>query len=159
MNGFNIKSLAIAPTATMPLRDANGEIQYDPTKLDEGGNPTTELSITFYSPGTKKFQAAKHAAEERNNGRVFSRMQGRMDNKQSAEEKLRERATFLAAVTASFNGFGDGQGAGYELFLRTYSDPELGHILEDGEKFVNDRGNFKKSSVTSSQPTSATLPG
>jgi hypothetical protein len=155
---YNIKKLAIAASAVMLVRDAAGEVQVDESNLDAAGNPA-ELSITFHSPGTKKYQAAKHAADERHNGRVFNRMQGRSDIKQSAEEKLRERATFLADITISFNNFGDDKGAGRELFLRTYSDPELGHILDDGEKFTGDRGNFKKSSPTSSPSTSDTQPG
>lgn len=158
MSKFNIKQLAIAASATMPIRDASGAIQFDETQLDGEGKPL-ELSITFHSPGTKQYQRAKNAADERNNGRVFSRMQGRQDNKQSAEEKLKERATFLADVTASFNNFDDGKGGGREMFLRVYSDPELGHILEDGEKYVNDRGNFIPGSPTTSQPTSGMQPG
>lgn len=158
MSQFNIKRLAIAASATMLVRDASGELQVDESRLGDDDKPL-QLSITYHSPGTKQYQKAKNAADERNNARVFSRMQGRQDNKQTAEEKLLERATFLADVTSSFNNFDDGKGNGREMFLRVYSDPELGHILEDGEKYVNDRGNFKKSSVTSSQPTSATQPG
>lgn len=148
---FNIKKLAIAATGTMPVRDATGEAQFD-----EQGNP---LSITFHSPGTKQHQAAKHAAEERNNTRVFGRMQGKSEAKQSADDKLQERATFLSAITVSFNNFGNGDLAGHQLFMKTYSDLELGHITDDAEKFNGDRGNFKRSSETSSPSSSATLPG
>lgn len=148
---FNIKKLAIAATATMPVRDATGEPQFD-----DAGNA---LSITFCSPGTKQYQKAKHAAEERNNTRVFARMQGKSENKQSASEKVIERAEFLAAITVSFNHFDDGAGGGYELFKRTFSDIELGHIADDADKFVGDRGNFKQPTPTASSSTSATQPG
>lgn len=146
---FNIRSLAILATATMPLRDVSGEIQ-----CDDQGN---ELSITFHSPGTKPYQKAKHAAEERNSTRVFGRMQGKSETKQSAEDKLKERAEFMAAVTVSFNNFdADNDKRGHEMFKSVYADIELGHILEDGEKFVNDRGNFCKPSEKTSEGTSAT---
>ena len=141
---FNIKKLAIAASATMPVRDATGEAQFD-----DVGNA---VSITFCSPGTKQYQKAKHAAEERNNTRVFGRMQGKSEAKQSADDKVAERAEFLAAITISFNNFDDGAGAGYELFKRTFADIELGHIADDADKFVGDRGNFK-------QPSATTLPG
>ncbi|KAB8042552.1 hypothetical protein [Janthinobacterium aquaticum] len=148
---FNIKQLAIAAAAEMIVRDAAGEPQ-----ADEQGNA---LTITLHSPGTKEFQKARHAAEERNSARVFNRMQGKADAKQSADDKIKERAEFLAACTISFNNFGDGQGAGYELFKRTYSDIEIGHIADDVEKFLGERSNFKKKLLTSSPTTSGTLPG
>lgn len=151
MSKFNIKNLAIANTADMPVRDASGEPQFD-----GDGNAVT---ITLYSPGSKEYQKAKHAAEERNSTRVFSRMQGRGENKLSAQDKVTERAEFLAACTASFNNFDDGDTGGYELFKRTYADIEIGHIADDAERFLNDRGNFKKVSQPNSPSTSGTLHG
>ncbi len=122
-----------------PVRDASGELQYDAE-----GKP---LSVTLYGPGTKQHQKAKHAAEEKNNARVFARMQGKADGKLSAEDKLAERAEFLAACTASFNNFGNGELNGYELFKSVYSDIEIGHIADDAEKFIGERANFKKPSA------------
>lgn len=151
MSQFNIKKLAIATTGTMPVRDASGEAQFD-----DAGNA---VSITFHSPGTKQHQAAKHAAEERNNTRVFGRMQGKSESRQTADDKLQERATFLSAITVSFNNFGNGDLVGHQLYMKTYSDLELGHITDDAEKFNGDRGNFKKSSETSSPDTSDKQPG
>ncbi|ATQ74857.1 hypothetical protein CR152_10225 [Massilia violaceinigra] len=138
---FNLKNLAIAATADMPVRDASGEAQFN-----EKGEP---LTITLHSPGTKEFQKAKHAADERNSTRVFGRMQGKSESKQSADDKNIERAEFLAAVTASFNGGAGLDGKkGFELFKATYADIEIGHIADDAEKFLGDRGNFKKPSPT-----------
>ena len=148
---FNIKKLAIASTADMPVRDASGEIQ-----ADDAGN---KLSITLHSPGTKQYQKAKHAAEERNSTRVFGRMQGKTETKPSADDKVNERAEFLAACTVSFNGFGSGGLNGFELFKHVYSDIEIGHIAEEAEKFLGDRGNFKAGSATSSLSMSVTQPG
>ena len=148
---FNIKNLAIAASASMPVRDASGDAVVDA----EG----RKLTITLHSPGTKEHQKAKHASDERNNNRVFARMQGKADAKQSAEDKVNERAEFLAACTISFDNFGDDSGAGFELFKRTYADIEIGHIADDVEKFLGERGNFKKGSPTSSPSTSATQPG
>lgn len=148
---LNIKKLAIATTATMPVRDAAGEPQFD-----DAGNAAT---ITLHSPGTKEYQKAKHAAEERNSTRVFGRMQGKLDTKQSAADKVTERAEFLAACTVSFNNFDYNGAAGYELFKSVYADIELGHIADDAEKFLGDRGNFIKPSATPSPSMSGTQPG
>jgi hypothetical protein len=135
----NIKSQAIAATAEMTVRDVSGEPQYD---ADDKA-----LTITLYSPGSKQHQKAKHAAEEKNNARVFARMQGKSEGKLSAEDKLTERAEFLAACTESFNNFGVEGLNGYELFKNVYSDIEIGHIADDAEKFIGDRANFKKPSA------------
>lgn len=148
---FNLKKLAIAATADMPVRDASGEIQ-----VDENG---ATLTITFHSPGTKPFQKAKHARDQRNNARVMAVMQGKSEAKQTAEEATAERAEFLAACTVSFNGHGVEGKSGFEMFKATYADLEIGHIADDGEKFLGDRGNFKKPLATSSPATSVTQPG
>ena len=133
---FQIKTLAIAALSTMPVRDAAGEPQ-----LDAAGQPIT---ITLYGPGSKQHQKAKHAAEERNNTRVLSRMQGRAGDKQSAADKAAENAEFLAACTVSFNGFGCGDLTGHELFKAVYADLEVGHIADDVMKFLAERANFLK---------------
>lgn len=131
---FNIKSLAIVATAVLAVRNAAGEPQFD-----EAGNP---LTIALYGPGSKQYQAAKHKAEERNNNRAFARMQGKAEGKQTAQEKIIERAEFLAACTVSFNNFGLGDLTGRELFVAVYSDIEIGHIADDVEKFLGERSNF-----------------
>ena len=138
---FQIKTLAIAALSTMPVRDAAGEPQ-----LDAAGQPIT---ITLYGPGSKQHQKAKHAAEERNNNRAFSRMQGKADAKLTAVEKTAENAEFLAACTVSFNGFGSDDLTGHELFKAVYSDIEIGHIADDAMKFIAERANFLKSPTKS----------
>ena len=131
---FDVKKLAIAQTATMPLRDAAGEKQFD-----EKGNA---LSITVYSPGSKQFQQTKHVAEEKNSTRMVAKMQGKQDGKINWSDKLDERAVQLANCTVSFNGWGIEGLVGHELFKKVYSDIELGHIADDVEKFINERSNF-----------------
>jgi len=131
---FNLKSLAIAAIGNMPVRDAAGEVQ-----TDEAGNP---LTITLYSPASKQYQKAKHAAEQRNNARVMAVMQNKGDEKLSAEDSNNEKAEFLAAITQSFNGFGYQDMVGYEGFKAAYADIEIGHIADDARKFSGDRANF-----------------
>lgn len=139
---INLRIFAISATGTMPIRDAAGEPQF-------AADGETPLSITFHSPGSKAYQRAKHAADQRNNDRVMARMQGKTTDKQTAEEKAAERAELLAACTISINGADlDGE-TGHTAWKALYSDPELGHIADDADKFLADRGNFKKTSSTS----------
>ncbi len=132
---FNLQQLAINGTAEMPVCDAAGDPQFAADDLP--------ITITFYGPGTKQFQRAKHAMEERNNARTLARMQGKTDNKRTAEDKVRERAEFLAAVTVSINNATVGDKTGHDAALALYSDITLGHIADDADKFLADRGNFK----------------
>lgn len=136
---MDIKNTAIASSAEFHVRDAAGDPLY------ENGDKVT---ITVMSPGTKEFQRAKHAAEERSSERVMSRMQGKPDGKQSAEEKNAERAEFLAAVcVGSKNMTYNGQAvSSAEQFKAMYEDLEIGHVVEDLEKFITNRANFKKPS-------------
>lgn len=134
---FDLRTLSIGETANMPVRDATGDPQFDADNQP--------ITITLYGPGTKKFQRAKHALEERKNARTFARMQGNGD-KQSADDKIQERAEFLASVTVSINGASVGDKTGHEAFKALYADITLGHIADDADKFLADRGNFKAAS-------------
>lgn len=147
---FNLKKLAIAITGDMPVRDAAGIAQFD-----EAGNP---LTISLYSPGSKKYQQARHAAEQRNNNRAIAAVQGG-DDKQTVEEKIADGAEFLAACTKSFNGFDYEGMAGHEMFKAAYADIEIGHIAEDVRKFLASRANFLIKPPSASPSLSDTQPG
>lgn len=148
---LNITSTAIASAAAMTVRNAAGE-----PLSDAAGNPIT---ITLYGPGSKQYQAAKHRAEERNNTRAFSRMQGKAEGKISAAEKLAERAEFLAACTVSFDGFAYNDLTGREAHLAAYADIKIGHIADEVEKFIAERANFLPRPASNSYSTSVTQPG
>jgi hypothetical protein len=108
------------------------------------------LTITLYSPGTKQYNEASHARALRNNDRMMSKMQGKVDGKQTADDAVEERAEFLTAITASFNNFGaDFDAGGRKKIAETYADLELGHIADDADKFAAERANFIRPSTTS----------
>lgn len=138
---FDIRTLAISKTGEVPVRNAQGEKQYDADKL---------LSITVHSPGTKAFNAASHARQLRNSDRMVNKMQGRADSKQTADDATEERAEFLAAITIGFNNFSVEGLTGKAAFAKVYGDLELGHIADDVEKFIGDRANFIRPSTTNS---------
>lgn len=145
---FNIKKLAIASEADMPVTDPTGAAVFDDEKRP--------LSITFMSPGTREFQKAKHKFDELVNEMNMTRLKG---NKVEEGEHEKARAEFFAAVTKSFNNFDyEGRG-GYEAYKTAYLDPEIGHITEDANKFLGDRGNFFKGFKTTSSNTSDTSHG
>ena len=133
---FDIRTLAIAKTGVVPVRDASGEKQYD-----EAGNA---LTITVHSPGTKKYNQASHDMRTANGDRMVNKMQGKADGKQTADDEITESAEFLAAITISFDNFGAGELTGYDLFESVYSNLEIGHIADDVRKFINDRANFMR---------------
>ena len=139
MSNFDIRTLAISKTGEVPVRNAQGEKQYD-----ADGKP---LTITVHSPGTKQFNAAQHARQLRNSDRMMDKMQGKADGKQTAEDALEERAEFLTAITISFNNFGVEGLTGRAAFASVYSDLELGNIADDVEKFIGARANFIRPSM------------
>lgn len=137
---FDIRTLAISKTGEVPVRNAQGEKQYDA----DGKS----LSITIHSPGTKQANAAQHARNLRNSERMMNKMQGKADGKQTAEDAIEERAEFLAAITVSFNNFSVEGLTGKAAFAKVYGDLELGHIADDVEKQFGDRANFIRPSTT-----------
>ncbi len=132
---FDMKQLEIADTAVYYVTDAKGKPQFD------GAVP---LTITILSPGVKKASAAKFAFEKKRSERAFTKLAGKDDGMSEAEER-RERAEFLAEITAECAGFQYPGG-----FAALYANPKLQHIADGVEKLFSDRGNFTQSSATES---------
>lgn len=154
---FDIRKIAIGLTGDMPVRDVDGEVV-----KDEKNKP---LSITFYSPGSKEHAKARvklqnDLREEMEAEEAKAAKSSKLSAKKLVpEEDEPDRATlrtaqFLADITVSLNGF-DYPGGPKALYL----DATLGHIVEDADKFVMKRGNFKPNSVVASSSSSDTQPG
>lgn len=157
---FDIRKIAISATGKMQVRDVDGN-----PVVDDHGNP---LTITFFGPGSREFVRAK--AEIQNE--VMEEMQAEAEAAKEAEKNKkkgakpepkpeidleaahRRTAKLLAKVTASLDFF-DYPGGPEALF----NDPAFGHITEDANSWVVNRGNFKQSSASSSANTSDTQPG
>lgn len=146
----SLKKLAIQPTGTMPVRDAAGAVV-----TNEDGS---EWSITFHSPGTKQFQKAFHAFNEKKSGGLSAIIRGKDDKKDPAQD-VNDLAEFLAGVTISFNNFDYEGRDGHAAFRAAYADIEVGHVAEQANKFLGDRGNFWKPPVNGSLEQSDTQPG
>ena len=145
----SIKKLAINKTGEFLVRDAAGELVED-----ENG----QWSITVLSPGTKEFQKAKHAYDEKRSN-TLAVLLGREDSKRSPEDDVRDVAEFLAAVTVSFNNFDNDGKVGYEAFKNAYMDPAIGHVPEELNKYLGNRANFLPPKPDDLSNTSDNTPG
>ncbi|MDF0540783.1 hypothetical protein PX699_00375 [Sphingobium sp. H39-3-25] len=136
---MDITTQAVEETATIHVKNANGELLYD------GERP---VQIVIFGPGSKAFGIV----EARQSSRAVKRMQDN-DGKISVapyQERVNETAEDLAAITVRFDNLeyppaGDVQGA--PLFEAVYRDPKLGFIAKQVAKFVADWGNFKPGSA------------
>ena len=138
---FDITSKAVADTATIHVKDANGEPMY---KDDARQEP---VEIVVYGPGSKAYATV----EARQSARAIKRMQDN-DGKitpPTAEERLKETAEDLAALTVSFNFEYPpaGKEKGAPLFEALYRDQKLGFIAKQVTKHLSDWGNFKPGSA------------
>lgn len=144
----SIKKLAIESTGTMEVKDAAGSVVEDENGV---------WSITFHSPGTKEFQKAFHAFNEKK-ASTFKSLVGGKD-KTEADQDTKDLADFLAAVTVSFNNFDYEGKTGHAAYRAAFADIEIGHVAQDANKFLGDRGNFWKPKVKDSAPQSDTSLG
>lgn len=143
---FDIRKLAIKDTADYHVTDAAGNPQY----LDDA--QTQPVTITAYSPGTKKAAAAEFKRNEARSARLIGGMAGKT-SKRTEQDEINERAQYLADITAGMNF--DFPGGPVAL----YKDLPLGHVADGFEKWQADRGNFIDGSPTTSPSTSDTQPG
>lgn len=133
---FDISNLAVKETATIDLESPDGDV------LTNDAGET--VSITVYGPGSKQFQKAQSVR----NRAILEYV--RKGGKKMRDHEQRELdAEFLAACTASFNGFVYKDLTGYEMFKAVYSDASIGFISEQVNKAIGDWANFTKGSAKS----------
>jgi hypothetical protein len=114
----------------------------DKPLLDEEGR---QITVTLYGPGSREYKRA----EARQQNRLIDKLRKRGKTEESAEDKARDQADFLAGCTVGFSDnvqVGDLQGAA--LFKAIYANPKLGFILDQVAKHVAEWGNFTKGSTT-----------
>ena len=139
---FDISKLAVEDTATLHLKDAKGELLYADAERKK------PLRITLYGPGSDVFGVV----EGRQTARSLKRLQE--DGKVTAaphEDRIKEAAEDLAAITAGFENISYGADPaqkleGQKLFIAVYGDPKLGFIAKQARQFVADWGNFTRGS-------------
>jgi hypothetical protein len=144
----DIKKFAVEETGVLELRDAA-----DAPMLGEDGKPMT---ITLYGPGSKPYAKAQAAQQNR----MIDKLKRKGKADQSAEDKAREQAEFLASCTKEFSANIEYDGLkGEALFKAVYADTSIGFIAEQAGRHLGEWGNFSKPSTTTSASTSAKAPG
>lgn len=133
---MDIKKFAVEETSVIALVGAD-----DQPLLADDQKPMT---ITVYGPGSKSYARAQAA----NQNRMIDKLKRRGKTEQSAEEKAREQAEFLAGCTKEFSPNIEYDGlAGESLFRAVYADASIGFIAEQVAKHIAEWGNFMKGST------------
>ncbi len=139
---FDITTEAVADTATIHVKNAQGELLY------ADADRTKPVQIVVFGPGSKAYGLV----EARQSTRAVKRMQDN-DGKITVaplEERIRETAEDLAALTVRFENFSyppAGKTEGAELFAAVYADQKIGFIAKQVSKYLADWGNFKAGSA------------
>ena len=132
----DIRKFAVEKTGRLHLRDAADELMF----TAEGA----PMAVNLFGPGSKQY--AKAAAAQQN--RMIDKMKRKGKTEQSAEEKARESADFLADCTESFENVDYDTLTGRDMTLAIYSDQEIGFIADQVAKHLGDWSNFTKPSTT-----------
>lgn len=137
---MDIRKFAVDETSVLTLHDAG-----DAPMLGEDGKPMT---VTLYGPGSKSYGRAQAAQQNR----MIDKLKRKGKSDQSAEDKAREQADFLAGCTKEFSPNieypnGDGKSlTGEALHRAVYSDTSIGFIAEQVGKHLGEWNNFTKGS-------------
>lgn len=133
----DIRKFAVEETAVCPLRDAGDEPMV--------GDDKQPMTVTLYGPGSKQYAQAQAAQSNR----LIDKLKRKGKTEETADEKTREQADFLAGCTKEFssnivldNLKGDA------LHKAVYSDRSIGFIAEQVGRFLQDWSSFKKPSTT-----------
>ena len=124
---FDIRKLAPTESAFMQLCDIEGNPQF----AEDGSAP----GIEFFGPGTREYRAAETS--------YFSKLKKLDDAKKGndVEESRKVSREFITRITKRLVGF-EFEGGPAAL----YQDDEFQDIFNQANKFIGDRGSFKKSS-------------
>lgn len=132
----DIRKFAVEETSVLALRGPDDEPLM--------GDDDKPMTVTLYGPGSKTYAKAQAANQNRMIDKI--RRKGKAD--QTAEEKAREQAEFLAGCTKEFSSnieYDDLDGDA--LFKAVYSDASIGFIAEQVGKHLSDWANFTSGST------------
>ncbi len=133
---MDILTQAIADTATLHLKGADGQLLYS----GQGTDKKPVLAI-LHSPGSEAYAEI----ETKQTQRFLKRMDDN-DGKRTAmnaDERLAQTAEDLADATVEFQNLNLGEHTGRALLLAVYGNRKLGFIANQVTKYLADWGNFK----------------
>ena len=134
---MDIRKFAVEETGALDLVSASDE-----PLIGDDGQP---MVIVLYGPGSKAYAKAQAAQQNR----MIDKLKKKGKSDQTAEEKVREQAEFLAGCTQEFSAnisYDDLKGDA--LHRAVYADTSVGFIAEQVSKFLGDWSNFTKRSTT-----------
>ena len=132
----DIRKFAVEETGALELLGPSDE-----PLIGDDGQPIT---ITLYGPGSKAYAKAQAAQQNR----MIDKLKKKGKSDQTAEEKVREQAEFLAGCTKEFSPNLEYENLkGDALFRAVYSDVTIGFIAEQVGKHLGDWSNFMKRST------------
>jgi hypothetical protein len=135
---MDIRKFAVEETSVLELLGAD-----DQPLIGDDKRPMT---VTLYGPGSKSYARAQAAQQNR----MIDKLKRKGKSEQSAEEKAREQADFLAGCTKAFSANIEYDGlAGEALFKAVYGDTSIGFIAEQVGKHLSEWSNFTKGSTKS----------
>jgi len=133
---MDVRQFAVEESGVVELRDAADE-----PMVGEDGKPMT---ITLYGPGSKPYAKAQAAQQNR----MIDKLKRKGKADQTAEEKAREQAEFLAGCTKAFSSNIEMDGLKDEaLFRAVYAETSIGFIAEQVGRYLGEWGNFKTAST------------
>lgn len=139
---MDIRKFAVEETAVLHLRGAADE----PLTGDDG----KPITVTVYGPGSKTYARAQAAQQNR----LIDKLKRKGKTDQSAEEKAREMAEFLAECTKEFSANIEYDGLkDAALFRAVYADTSIGFIAEQVGKHLGDWANFTTASSSKAAST------
>lgn len=134
----DIRKFSVDETGVLELRDAGDE-----PMVGDDGKPMT---ITAYGPGSKQYARAQAAQQNR----MIDKLKRKGKTEETADEKIRDQAEFLAGCTKEFSSnIQLDNYIGEALYKAVYSDRGIGFIAEQFGRFLQDWASFKKPSTTS----------
>ncbi len=138
---FDVSQYELEETATLTVQNAKGDDDLI------GADGTSPVTIVLYGGGSRQAVKALHKAGQQAQLRLQALLRGKVD-KRAAEAADEEMAEKLTSCTQAINNFP------VEI-LALYSNPKLGYITKQVQKFLDDDANFAKGSPTVSSSTSA----
>jgi hypothetical protein len=131
---FDIASIEVSDTTDIAIMNpSTGEPLI--------GEDDKACTVTVYGPGSKPFKAAQSVASNRAMKRV--RAKGR-NAETTPDEEAAATASFLSAITVSFNNFNYGGSGEPEAIRRAYADPKMGWLTEQVNAGAGDWAAFTK---------------
>jgi hypothetical protein len=139
----DIRKFAVEETSVIELRSASDE-----PMVGDDGKPMT---WTVYGPGSKPYAKAQAAQQNR----MIDKLKRKGKTDETADEKMRDQAEFLAGCTKECSSNIEYDGLQGEAMHRAVlSDRSIGFIAEQVGRHLGEWGNFSKPSTTTSASTS-----